>query len=267
MNWQRPSSGFAKLLMELGSRSQERTIDELFDALEIPDGEPFLIKLAKVTDVLNQCEIEARPKLQDGAQGDVHLLQKRELLLPSESEVLNSISNLESATQELKTTYWCDYNRLQHQEDATCAQLRSNPVKHSALKAIAGFLTTGGGTLYIGVADNGEIVGLDPDLSLLDERHRTIDGLINIIKTDISDKFYEGNSVNDYVEIYSIDVDGKTILVVVVSSRHTMSFLRQSGPEYYPYRRQENRTTKIEYCNFEEFLEWRKQKILGQLKN
>ena len=135
-------------------------------------------------------------------------------------------------------------------------------MKHSALKAIAGILTTGGGTLFVGVDDDGNIVGIDSDLLLLDEREQDVDTLINNIKTDISTRFYEGDSVNDYVEIRPVPVQERMILKINITSRRRMSYLREPGQEYCPYRRQENRTTKVSYTAFEEFLAWRREQNL-----
>jgi hypothetical protein len=62
---------------------------------------------------------------------------------------------------------------------------KSSDVLHSALKTIAGFLNTEGGTLLIGVSDSGEIKGLEKDFKLC--KKHNMDGfeqkLRDLIKT------------------------------------------------------------------------------------
>ncbi|WP_405243689.1 RNA-binding domain-containing protein [Lentisalinibacter salinarum] len=259
MAWNAPPSGFATLLLELGNAPQERTLDELCNDLDIPDEEHLLTKLKNATVALDRCGIDARPPLQNGGPGEVHLLIRRDQTPPQNKSILDELARGEHSSQEFKTTYWCDYQRMQHQQDATSTQLRSPQVKQSALKAVAGFLTTGGGVLYIGVSDGGEVVGLAPDLSLYQPDQRTVDSLINSIKTDISERFHEGRSVNDYVQIRPIALPEGTILRVEVSARRKLSFLADGESSARPYRRQENRTVAVEFVDFEEFVEWRRE--------
>jgi type I restriction enzyme R subunit len=56
-------------------------------------------------------------------------------------------------------------------------------IEDAVVKTIAGFLNTDGGTLLIGVADDGEIVGLSYDLPLV--KPRSADGLVNWLTTHL----------------------------------------------------------------------------------
>ena len=153
------------------------------------------------------------------------------------------------------------FDRSSHQPRATKKELRSDAVKHSALKSIAGFLTTGGGTLYIGVRDAGEVLGLRPDLELLQGRRRNVDQLINNIKTDVADSFRDGNTVNDYVSIEAVDVGDAQVLQLEVASRRKLSFLASGERNHQLFRRQGNRTNVVEIYELEEFQAWRNEHI------
>ena len=91
--------------------------------------------------------------------------------------------------------------------------------------------------LYIGVDDAGEVLGLAPDLGLLKEDQRDVDCLVNNIRTDIKDRFRDGNNVNDYVNIEAVEMKEGQILQLEVTSRRSMSFLSVHNHGYRLYRR------------------------------
>ena len=249
--------------MALGRQPQERTRDEVFDALGLDEGDYFLNKLADADRILQECGVEVQPSLQDEPTDGVFLLRRKNAGTSSEASVRNRLALLESASQEFKSTYWCDLRRRSHQPGATGKQLRSDSVKHSALKSVAGFLTTGGGTLFIGVDDAGEVLGIQPDLEILQESRRNIDQLINNIKSDIAHKFRDGNAVNDYVSIETLHIGDTQILQLEVASRRKLSFLAAREGNHHLFRRQGNRTITVEIYELEEFQAWRSEHILS----
>ena len=248
--------------MALGSRPQERTRDELFHALGLDQEKYFLKRLADADRALRECGVEVQPGLQDVPPDGVFLLRKRDAGKTNGDDVQECLAVGETAWQEFKSTYWCDLRRRCHQPEATAKQLRSEDVKHSALKALAGLLTTGGGTLFIGVSDSGEVLGLRPDLDLLQRDRRNADQLINNIKTDIAQRFRDGNTVNDYIRIEVVDVGDKQVLQLEVASRRALSFVASQGTDYRLYRRQDNRTIPVEIYELEEFLAVRRDGLL-----
>lgn len=266
MPYTTPSPAFAKLLMDLGRQPQERTRDELFAELGLDEEGYYLNKLAKADRILLECGVEVRPGIQDAPRDGTLLLRQKNVGPPTEAALLKRLAMLESASQEFKSTYWCDLKRLRHQPGASNSELRSASVKHSSLKSIAGFLTTGGGTLFIGVGDSGEILGLDADLEILDPKRQNIDQLINNIRTDIVDKFRDGDTVNDYVTAAAVEVGNTQILQLDITSRRTLSFLAPPKGDYQLFRRQGNRTTVVKVYEFEEFQTRRNENILPVIK-
>lgn len=61
------------------------------------------------------------------------------------------------------------------------ADRKDERITHAVLKTIAGFLNTDGGTLIVGVADDGEIVGLDQDR--FENEDKLLLFLTNVIKS------------------------------------------------------------------------------------
>lgn len=257
-----PSPALAKLLIALGNTPQETTLDELFELLGLDQEQYILTRLVRADAILADFGVDAQPKLQDAPLDGTVLLRIENGGSLTEVNVAQCLAVGETAMQEFKSTYWCDLKRRLHQPDATPNQLRSDGVKHAALKSLAGLLTTGGGTLFIGVSDDGEILGLQPDLEILREGRRSIDQLINNIKTDIAQRFRDGNTVNDYVRVEAVAVENKHVLRLKVASRRTLSFLASDEQDHRLYRRQDNRTIPVEIYELEEFQTWRREHIL-----
>lgn len=96
-------------------------------------------------------------------------------------------------------------------------------VKYIIAKAICGFLNSNGGVLLIGVNDNGNIQGLENyDYSLFhgenekDKLFLELDSLI---------QYFFGLSIKPLVNSSIENIDGKDILVIVVSESHKPIFL------------------------------------------
>lgn len=248
--------------MALGNRPQERTLDELFSVLDLDEEDYFLNKLVIADKIFRECGVEVQPRVQDKPPDGTFLLRRKTAIVSSDYALRNRLANHETSSQEFKSTYWCDLRRRGHQPDATPQQLRSDAVKHSALKSIAGFLTTGGGTLFIGVSDAGEILGLQPDLDILAESGRHVDHLINNIKTDVAQRFRDGNTVNDYVSVGIVNVEGTKILQLEIASRRKLSFLTSAEGNPQLFRRQDNRTITVQIYELEDFLAWRNEHVL-----
>lgn len=119
----------------------------------------------------------------------------------------------ESATLEFKST-------LQWDVVQNCA---NKALRHSVLKTIAAFLNSEGGTLIIGVEDNGSVYGLDQDLGQLGG----IDGfgktITNLMTSQIGPEF--GHLVAMRFE----EVEGTPICVLDVRAASQPAFLK--GPQ------------------------------------
>ena len=97
----------------------------------------------------------------DKAYWWLNIEEKRELIknLIEERKLENSLINGESNTSEFKPALVYNFK----------TKTGSIGVKHKIAKSICGFLNSNGGYLHIGVNDNKEIIGLEPDFSLCDK--------------------------------------------------------------------------------------------------
>ncbi|GGA35175.1 RNA-binding domain-containing protein [Okeania sp. KiyG1] len=127
----------------------------------------------------------------------------------------------ESDTLEFKST-------LQWSVKGNC---KDEKLKFAALKTIVAFLNSQGGTLLIGVEDNGNIFGLEKDISLLSKK--TLDKfqqtLINLISQYIGSNF-----INKYIKIRFEKLETKEICIVDVKRAFKKAFLKtDKGLEFY----------------------------------
>ena len=99
------------------------------------------------------------------------------------------------------------------------------------LKSLAGFLNSHhGGTLLIGVADNGEIIGLENDYQTLKKPNQ--DGFEQVIMSAIAANF--GADLCSHVSILFHVIDDKTICRLIVSPSARPVFLNQgNNPKLY----------------------------------
>ncbi len=106
----------------------------------------------------------------------------------------------------------------------------------SALKTITGFLNAKGGTLLIGVSDNGEVLGLSADGFPNEDKMGL--HLINLIKDRIGDIFLP------YIHPHFEEQDGVRVLAVRCEQGPKAAFLKDGGHQRF-FVRGGNATTEL----------------------
>ena len=101
----------------------------------------------------------------------------------------------------------------------------------AVLKTIVAFLNSQGGTLLIGVEDDGNIFGLEKDLPFVEKKN--IDGfqltLVRLILNNIGSYF-----INKYIKIRFETLEGKQICIVDVKKSLKKAFLKKDNSlEFY----------------------------------
>jgi hypothetical protein len=146
--------------------------------------------------------------------------QIRQLSAALDDDVRGTIARGESATLEFKSTFRWD--------------LREGHINRSletvVMKALAGYMNSRGGTLLMGVADDGAIVGLDSDYSALKKPGR--DGFEQLLMTSVASKL--GADACQSVQTVFHSVEGKDVCRVIVSPAHRPVYLRDGEtPKLY----------------------------------
>ena len=154
---------------------------------------------------------------------------------PSVSEL---IAGGETGATEFKSTLRTNLHTTQHDEK----------IHLSSLKTIAGFLNAQGGTLLIGVADDGEVLGLSAD-GFPNEDKMSLH-LVNLIKDRIGDVFLP------YVHPHFEDQDGERILIVRCEKGPKAAFVKDGNQQRF-FVRGGNATTELSGNSVMEYVKQR----------
>ena len=129
------------------------------------------------------------------------------------------IAQGESRTLEFKSSLQWDVHQ----------QKQNTALRQNVLKTIAAFLNTDGGTLIIGVDDQGNILGIEPDLALVKHSRDRFEQLFASLISD-----HLGAQYAPLIRGRFEDVEGKVVYVVVVQPASEPVFLKGSrGEEFY----------------------------------
>lgn len=121
-------------------------------------------------------------------------------------------------------------------------------MEDAVIKTLAGFLNADGGTLLIGIADDGTVAGIDAD-EFKDEDAMSLH-LTNLVKGRMNDV-----SLMSHVKVTFEDCDGKRVLRVVCSPSTSPAYVTEGADEVF-YLRAGSATEKLtgrrmmEYVNF-----------------
>lgn len=142
---------------------------------------------------------------------------------PSVAEL---IAGGETGATEFKSTLRTNLHTGQHDEK----------IHLSALKTIAGFLNAQGGTLLIGVSDDGEVLGLSADGFPNEDKMGL--HLVNLVKDRIGDVFLP------YVHQHFEDQDGERVLTIRCEKGPKSAFVKDGIQQRF-FVRGGNATTEL----------------------
>lgn len=121
-------------------------------------------------------------------------------------------------------------------------------IQMSALKTIAGFLNAKGGTLLIGVADDGEVLGLDADGFQNEDKLGL--HLVNLVKDRIGDVFLP------YVHPHFQDEGGARVLAIRCEKGPKAAFLKDGSLQRF-FVRGGNATTELSGASVMDYVKQR----------
>lgn len=207
--------------------------------LGISAGKPevYLPKvLAKHPDALKQQAVPQNPALWSVEKFETFLAERRRFL----AEAINTF--MDSLLAETSREGWTindfiargEGPRLEFKSSIRWdhrAQAVNKELERAIAKTVAGFMNHEGGTLVVGVTDEGSVVGVEPDIESLHKKP-TQDGLA-LHLTEILTK-YLGASDAAMVAMSFASVDDKTVVVLSADPALTPIFVDNEGaPEFY----------------------------------
>ncbi len=144
-----------------------------------------------------------------------------------DNEIINEIFEGESKTREFKSTL--RWNLRSERND--------DEVKYACLKTIAAFLNTDGGQLFLGVSDNGGIIGTEKDGFPDNDKYQL--HLFALIKECL------GNSTASFVDSKMVEFEGKYICLVKCKKSPKPVYLKFKNKEEAYFIRTGPGTTKL----------------------
>lgn len=108
------------------------------------------------------------------------------------------------------------------------------------VKTIAGFSNSEGGTLFIGVNDDGQIFGIERDIETL--TRKSVDGFEQALRTAIGR--FIGVEVSTEVKVRFVTIDGKQV-AEVACQKHAEPVFLKDGDQYTFYVRDGNSTRPL----------------------
>ena len=132
-------------------------------------------------------------------------------------------------------------------------------------KTIAGFANSAGGSLLVGVNDEGSVIGIDKDYQTLKRKDR--DGFEQFLMTLV--KTYLGADICSRVHVVFAATEGKDVCRIVVEQGHRPAYLRD-GDNVRFYVRTGNLTRELDVEEAVRHIEWRwgvRNRILSRENN
>jgi hypothetical protein len=162
------------------------------------------------------------------------LFKKTEVL---KEEIFELIKRGENENLEFKSTFRTNL----HTNEI------DRKVEYSALKTIAAFINSRGGTLLVGINDSKEIIGIEKDNFVSSDKLSL--HITNLIKTRL------GKNSPPLIKYKFIDVDGKTILKIECEKGNKPVFLKTQENEEEFYIRAGPSTAQIKGSELLEYIE------------
>lgn len=191
---------------------------------------------AKYPGALQKQFVPLNPELWHVGNFEAFLQQRRELIAraynqqmerlhhavpPADKPTIPDLISLgESATLEFKSSFRWDTRLLQPNKD----------LQKVVAKTIAGFMNSEGGTLLIGVMDDGTVCGIESDINTLSRKDR--DGfeqhLVQVLSNHLDPEF------GGYYRVSYADFDGKTVCAIDADRSPKAVFLHDGqNVEFY----------------------------------
>jgi membrane protein YdbS with pleckstrin-like domain len=156
-----------------------------------------------------------------------------------EAEPLRLVMESEHATLERKATLRCDL----------ATGKPSRVIEKAAVKTVAAFMNTEGGTLLLGVGDDGRAVGLERDWATL--ARKDADGWENHFSNILSAML--GPSLRQYATVRHFVHEGRACAMVSVAAAPRPVYMADNGTDEF-FVRTGNATTALRMSEAHEYI-------------
>lgn len=156
---------------------------------------------------------------------------------------------------EFKSTMWLDLNRRNHDPNAGAGELKSTAVCNSSMKTICGFLNEAGGSLVVGAADDGSIVGIEEEFFVACPDDETIDGWLQQARSTVFQFFHEPEEVWQHLKFEVGRIGERHVVLVKVVKRSKLSFCKcKFLSDFKVYSRRATSTDEVNLTSIEAYV-------------
>lgn len=166
---------------------------------------------------------------------------------PSPSKHLQALPTVSDLLRLMETKH------VEFKQTARAAMEKEVPEKvinDGIVKTVAAFLNTEGGTLGIGITDDGDILGLQPDL---DFKKQDLDGYQNWLMTLLITKIGAG-IIGSFVSLRFETVGSEMVCLVDVKPSNTSVYAKTMKSEHSFFVRMSNTTRLLEGADIQEYI-------------
>lgn len=235
----------------------ETTFEQLLRQLE---GAVAAARLPALVDAFAAIGLRFSPSADEGGFETPRIVRPSRSVAVAVDEARQKIQLGESERVEFKSSLRYNYkiaeaDRARLADDGPC-----NLVRDQALKAICGLYNSHGGDLLIGVRDDGELVGIEPDFKLLKRQRSVVDERDlwrQQLVADMQGRFHDPTPVIQRTYVELLEVESKLIARIAVHKGDRLAFVKYtdgSGDRFRAFVRQSVTTRELEPMAIEEYV-------------
>lgn len=229
---------------------QQVASEQAFDADE-------LTARLKISELLQFYDLEVIPGIETGRFEIERIFRAKQVDTAKRRIDKDLFENGEDDHIEFKSSLYFDRRKFSFGNNISKSDCYSEEVLFSSLKTLAAFANTNGGRLYIGIEDDGNVVGMSDDYECK-KNVKNFDRLELFLRDKVRQEFYQGNSFNSYLRCTETNYNGKNIVIVDVSITPKISFIKNRFKNYSLFIRRGNSTQEIHIQEMESYFEIRK---------
>jgi hypothetical protein len=234
----------------------ETSLNQLLSEYGDIRNDSLLEQLQLLNSNLSYYQLLCEPPIGEGGLDDPRVLSC--LAADSIEGALAEIEGLETSNIEFKASFQIDRRRQVADPGRALAEYKSESVLGASLKTLAAFANTDGGTLYLGVEDDGKICGMADDFAAGDPKRADFDGWDQLFRNIVKSKFSDGPALIAYISATCFkDSNGIEFVRLRVAKRSKITFLK-IGDIWSLFIRTGTQTNSIPYYEIESHFELRR---------
>lgn len=181
----------------------------------------------RISELLEGYGLSISPPVSEGGLDQVRVVEKCEGGTIFESQMVISIENGEGHSTEFKESLYCKKAVLK-KEGIPENQKFGDEIVFSSIKAICAFANSDGGTLLVGVNDNGLVEGIEADFPYLPGSAKDLDSWLLFLRACIEKFIYDARSFMPFIKVGVVRNSDVHVAVIIVRPRRNRLVVSRS---------------------------------------